>query len=246
MRARYAGTLGLLMAIAIPAVAQQPPVRRAPAQPRAAAPAPQAQRPDVPPMQRRAEQGLSPEVLLRMKEQLGLTEAQVTRLEALRQEGVTAQRNRMAERLEMQSKLRAGAITPEQLREQRQARAGQGPTAGQQALGERVRAVLTDQQRIRLAEQQVAQLRRRLEARQAPRGQAGRGAQRGGIGGQRGARGGNRPGIRGAVRPPRQGMTPGARGAAPEIRERMDAVRERMRSRMLPPDTATPPSQEPN
>ena len=61
-----------------------------------------------------------------------------------------------------------------------------------------------------------------------------------------GARGGNRPGVRGAVRPPQQRMTPGARGAAPEVRERMDAVRERMRGRMLPPDTATPPSQEPN
>jgi hypothetical protein len=167
-------------------------------------------------------QGPSPEALLRMREQLGLNEAQVSRLEALRQEGVTAQRNRMTEMLETRSQLRAGRITREQLEERARARVAPPATAGPQALGERARGVLTDQQRIVLAERQVAQLRQQVQGRQMQRSRAGRGAQQG-----------NRGRV-GAVRP---GMQRGARPAAPQARERIEALRQRMRARPIPPSS---------
>jgi hypothetical protein len=165
-------------------------------------------------------QGLVPEALLRMREQLSLTDAQVSRLEALRQEGVTAQRTRMAEMLETRSQLRAGRITREQVEERARARTAQPATAGPQALGERARGVLTAQQRIVLAERQVAQLRQQLQGRQMQRTRAGRGAQQG-----------NRARV-GAVRP---GMQRGAGPATPQARERIEALRQRMRARPTPP-----------
>lgn len=221
--------MGLLVAVALPLAAQQPPTRRAPAQPRAAAPDRPARPDSGHRQQMRQNQGPSPEAMLRMREQLGLTEAQVTRLEALRVEGVAARRTQMAEMIEFQSQVQAGKITAEQARERREAQAGQAPATGQQALGDRVRTVLTDPQRLRLAEQQVEQMRRQLQSRQ------GRGAN-GGRGMQRGGRGDMRSTGRGRMMPARPGMQPGAGAAAPEVRERMQ---QRMRQRAAMP--ARPP-----
>lgn len=214
MRARHIGALGLLLSLAVPAVAQQPPT-----QPRRAAPA---EAPVRRPMLqgRMAERsGPSPEALLRMREQLGLTEAQVTRLEALRQERLTLQRERMTEAMELRSLREAGQITPEQLRERMEARAArQAPAAGQQGFGERVRGVLTDAQRLRLAEQQVAQLRRQVQ------------------GGQMRGRAGDR-----GMRPEGRGMMPrlqGAPGQRPGAGPARQAIRQRLEERRMNPTGA--------
>ncbi len=211
MRARHIGAGGLLLSLTVPAAAQQPP-----AQPRRVAPAEAPAR--RPMMQgRMAERsGPSPEALLRMREQLGLTEAQVTRLEALRQERLTLQRERITEAMELRSLREAGQITPEELRERMEARAArQAPATGQQAFGERVRGVLTDAQRLRLAEQQVAQLRRQVQGGQ--------------LRGRMEARG---------MRPDGRGMMPGLRGAPgprPGAGPARQALRQRLEARRLNP-----------
>lgn len=233
MRARYAGLMGLMLAVALPLAAQQPPARRAPAQPREVAPARPAQTDSVRRQRARQEQGPSPEAMLRMREQLGLTEAQVARLEALRQETVAAQRSRMAATLDIQSQVRAGQITPEQARERMQA---QAPAASQQPVGERVRSVLTDQQRLRLAEQQVEQMRRQLQARQ------GRGMQRGDRGAMRGGRGAIRPETDRRVAPDRPGIQRGGAALPPQVRERMQ---QRIRERTTQPPRAPRPPRDP-
>lgn len=217
-------TLTLTLAGAVPVVAQQPPAR----QPRAQAQPAPAERPEPPAMAGRRmaglglagrpQSGLTPEALLRMREQLVLTEAQVTRLEALRQEGVSAQRERMAAMLDLQSQLRAGRITPEQARERRQAMVTERAPSTQAPIGERARGVLTDQQRIRLAELQVEQLRRQLQVERM------RGA-RGAPGGRMGQPG--RSGIRGQAM-----IGPRANQLRDQIRER---VQERLQGRGLAP-----------
>ena len=211
MRTRYLGLLGLIVAVTAPAVAQQPPAGARPGER-------MAERRQVLERAREArlQAGPSAEAVLRLREQLNLTDAQVNRLEVLRQEGVAARRERMAERLDLQSQLQAGRMTREQLQERLRTRADQAPSGGQ-APGERVRAVLTDQQRLRLAELQVEQLRRQMQAQRG-----GRQLQRGGIG--RGMGPGQRPMLRGRQMGP-QGPRPG-----------MELPRQRlMERRMQPP-----------
>lgn len=176
MRARHMTFLALAVILVAPLSAQQPPQGRQGQRPEAAARRQAMARAQQPRMQA----GLSPEMVLRLREQLSLTDAQVNRLEALRQEGIAARRDRMGEMLDLRSQLEAGRITREQLQEQVRARAEAARGAAQQGAGERVRAVLNDQQRVRLAELQVQRLQREVRmqrgARQAPRAGAGRGA----------------------------------------------------------------------
>lgn len=208
MRVRIAGLAFVTLMGAVPVAAQQPPAparRPAPAQAQE-----RAQAPREPRMAQRP--GMSPEALLRMRQELGLTEAQVTRLEALRREGLAARRDQMAEMMDLRSQLQAGQITREQLRERVQARAEARRAAADQRPVDRAREVLTEQQRLRLAERQVDQMRRQMQGREMR---------------QRPLLGQGRPGVAG------RGPRPGA--VRPEIRER---IIERMRQRDLPPRMA--------
>jgi len=163
MRVRIAGLAILSLVGAVPVAAQQPP---ATARRPAPAPAPAQERARAQIEQRLAQRpGMSPEALLRMREELGLTEQQVTRLEALRREGLAARRDQMAEMMELRSQLQAGQITREQVRERVQARAEARRSAAEQRPVDRAREVLTDQQRLRLAERQVDQMRRQMQGR---------------------------------------------------------------------------------
>lgn len=212
MRARYALMLGLAAAVTAPAVAQ-PPAQ--PGQPRPGQQMPERRQAMQRQMQTRMQAGPGPEMVLRLREQLNLTEAQVNRLEALRQEGVTAQRDRMAERLDLQSQLRAGRVTREQVQERMRARAEAAPAA-RQPIGERVRAVLNDQQRLRLAELRVEQMQRQMAMQRG-----GRMMQRGGMG--RGMAPAQRPMLRGMMQgPQRQG--PAARPMLRQFMERRMAL----------------------
>lgn len=188
MRVSIAATLGMIALLAGPSLAeaQQPPAgerRAAPMRPPAAARQAMVQR----------QAGPSPEMILRMREELSLTEAQVARLETLRQEAVATRRERMGEALDLRSQLQAGRITREQLQERMRARMESRAEAP--APGERVRAVLTDQQRVRLAEMQVERLQRQVRM-QGMRGRQGGMGGRGMMPGMR--RGpGERPGMQG-------------------------------------------------
>jgi hypothetical protein len=214
MHARHMVLAVMLVAIATPALAQQPPQARPGQQ------APERRQAMQRQMQPRMQAGPGPEMILRLREQLNLTEAQVNRLEALRQESVNRQRERTAEILDLRSRMQAGQVTREQMQERMRARAEAAPAEGP-APGERVRAVLTDQQRLQLAELQVQQLRRQVQMQ-------GRG----------------RPGIRGGggreIRPGQRGMVrPGRAPVADSLRERM--MERRTMLRRTPPATVTPP-----
>jgi len=229
MRARYCGLFGLMLAVTLPVAAQQPPARMAPTERAAPAwPRPMLQERML---QRR---GIGPEALLRLREELGLTEQQVARLEALRQEGVAARRDRMAEMLERRSQLEAGRITREQLREQMQARAAARQGAAGQRPMDRAREVLTDQQRLRLAERQVERMQRQMQV-QRMQGMRGRMQERQGRGMQPGerrrpmGRPGVLPGDRGGA-----GAGPGMPGMRQRWMERPDSMAPRMRMRRPP------------
>lgn len=213
MRARQMVLAAMLVAVAAPALAQQPPQARPGQQMPERRQAMQRQ------MQPRMQAGPGPEMILRLREQLNLTEAQVNRLEALRQESVNRQRERMAEMLDLRSRMQAGQVTREQMQERMRARAEAAPAEGQTP-GERVRAVLTDQQRLQLAELQVQQLRRQVQMQ-------GRGRQ----------------GVRGGAG---REMVPGMRMVPPGRAPAMERMRERMMERRMllrrtPPATGTPP-----
>lgn len=211
MRARHVVLAAMLVAVATPALAQQPP------QPRQGQQMQERRQPMTRAMQPRMQAGPGPEMILRLREQLNLTEAQVSRLEALRQESVSRQRERMAEMLDLRSRMQAGQVTREQMQERMRARAEAAPAAGQ-APGERVRAVLTDQQRLQLAELQVQQLRRQVQMQ-------GRGRQgiRGGTGRE--------------TAPGQRRMVPGMRMVQPGRAPGLDSLRQRMMERRMPPHT---------
>lgn len=202
MRARNIAVLGLMVAVAAPLLAQQPPQPR-PGQPEAVARRQAMVRAQMP----RAQAGPTPEMVLRLREQLSLTEAQVGRLEALRREGVNARRERMAEMLDLRSQVEAGRITREELQAQVRSRA-EAARATPPNAGERVREVLTDQQRVRLAELQVERMQRALQAQRRGPGRIGA------------------PGARPQVRAMRR-IPP---GQAPGV----DRLRERMVERRMP------------
>lgn len=89
------------------------------------------------------------EMILRQREALELTEAQVGSLEALRQEAVRERSAHAAEMAELLSRARAGQVEREALREELRARR-QAAVEAERQLRERVEAVLTEAQRERL------------------------------------------------------------------------------------------------
>lgn len=196
MRVSIAATLGLVAMLAGPsfADAQQPPA---------------GERRDAPPRARMAERqamvrrqaGPAPEMILRLREELSLTDAQVARLETLRQEAVAQRRERMAEMLEQRSQMQAGRVTREQVQERMRARMEERQAAP--AAGDRVRAVLTDQQRVRLAELQVERLQRQVRMQ----------------------------GMRGRMEG--RGMVPGIRRAMPDGPGMQDRIERTLRERRV-------------
>ena len=148
------------------------------------------------------EGGPGVEMILRQRERLELTEAQVAQLDKIRQELVAQRTAHQAEMAELRSKVRAGESEPAALREQLQARrdSAQQIRAQQQ---ERVQAILTDAQKDSLQSWSDRARGFQMGRRSALRGGAlgwwgpgiGRGMQPG-------------PGMRGRI--PR--FAPGARG----------------------------------
>jgi hypothetical protein len=142
------------------------------------------------------------EALMRMREELALTEEQIASLDVIRREAVERRTATRAEMAEMRSQLDAGQIRRSELmafmEERQDAMTG---VAEQQR--ERVDAILTDEQR-----QTVQEMRGRAEAFERGRASARPGG-RAGLTPGRGLRGG-RGGMRrpGMGRFDRQGMRP--------------------------------------
>ncbi len=155
--------------------------------------------------------GPAPETVLRLREQLGLSADQVTRLETIRRQNLEARRARMAERMDIRSRVQAGSLTREEARLMVAERMGAAAGSATE-VRDRVNGVLTEAQRER-----VTNLRR--GAMMMQRGQAMRGRGHGALG-QR------RPGVVGPrgdrMRPDRSRMRPGTRG---ELRRPMRPMR---------------------
>ena len=141
------------------------------------------------------------EMIMRQRDRLELTEDQVKRLDAIRQESVERRTAHRALVAELGSKVRAGEMEASALREQMQSMR-EGAVEVQKQQRERVEAILTDAQKETL-EQWGARARAFQMGRQsALRGQQGRfGPARGGRAGFRGQAPGAgwddfRPGMR--------------------------------------------------
>lgn len=151
------------------------------------------------------------ERVLRLREQLELSEAQIEELDAIRREGVQRQAAQQAERAELESRLRAGQIERVELRDPTEARR-ESRIEEAAAQTERVDVVLTDAQR-----ESLDQLGVRRRAFVTARASARRGGRLGIRPGGRGFEGSQRrPGMRGGRRSApgmRRGQAPGARGS---------------------------------
>jgi Spy/CpxP family protein refolding chaperone len=97
------------------------------------------------------EAGAGVEMILRLRDDLALTEGQVQQLDAMRQELVERRTAARSEVEELQSQARAGALTREELREQMQARRD-AAVGGLDEQRERIEGVLTEAQRAQLQE----------------------------------------------------------------------------------------------
>jgi hypothetical protein len=95
--------------------------------------------------------GMAAETALRLRERLQLTEDQVTRLRAAREEAVAARRAEINEMLELRSRLRAGELTRQEFRNRVRSRA-ESLRVRLGARGDQVARILTETQREQLRE----------------------------------------------------------------------------------------------
>ncbi len=118
---------------------------------------------------RRAPRPPSPsaETVLRLRQELELSEAQLRELHALRREALAARQARIAEVMEQRSRLLAGEITREELRAEMAKRREAGRDRVS-ARDDRVATVLTEGQRARLSELRLQALERQARMRRAP------------------------------------------------------------------------------
>jgi Spy/CpxP family protein refolding chaperone len=135
------------------------------------------------------------EGVMRMRDRLELTEAQIQQLEQIRQEAVERRNAHRSQMDELRSRVMAGQADAAELREQIEANRANSEEI-RQAERERVEAILNEGQR-----NQLQQMRDRAQAFRMGRRSALRGEGRG----MGGARPGMRPGMRGG-----RGFRPGA------------------------------------
>jgi hypothetical protein len=195
---KTAGLTALLIAIAIPAFAQQPVER--PMGPAGRGGLDHEMRPRM----------LNVEIALRMKDRLKLTEAQVSQLEAVRKEIVAERQTQVRDRIDIESRLRAGLVKPEEIRKQFEGKRDAVRKTVEQRQ-DRIAKILNQEQ-----QDQVARASHRMLARRMHGGGGGQmGPQMRGKRGH-GMRGQMGPGMRGHMGP---GMQPGVRRMRPRFEE---------------------------
>ena len=174
----YAGTLAVLLAVAVPATGQQPGMPRQP--------------------QQRAQGQMGPralpvELALRMKEQLKLTDSQAQQLEAIRREIVTERQAQAQTMIDVQSRLAAGLAKPEDVRKQMQDRR-EAMRGTVEQRHERISKILTQEQQDQLQKATRRAALRQMHMRGRGRG-PGFGPGRGPAFGPGRGFGGRRPGF---------------------------------------------------
>ena len=194
MYTRTLGTLSLALAMAAPGVAQDTTTRAPRTAPRPSA-----------------------ETVMRLRQELELTDDQVSQLDALRRDALATRQAHMAQMMELRSRQLAGELALEEWRTE-MTKSRDDARERMDAQGERVAGVLTDAQRERLTE-----LRRQEWRQQGRMGRGGR-WEGGGFGpntgGPRGAGWGFDPGRAPQWhRMPRGQMAPGM-GPCGEPRDR--------------------------
>lgn len=155
------------------------------------------------------------ELILRQREQLELTDAQVRSLEQIRQEAVQRRTDHQAQAADLASRMRAGQVEVAEFRAQAQARR-EAAAEFQKQQRERVEAVLTDDQREKLQGWGARARAFQMGRQSAMRGRvmAPGAAWGGGRGGWRAGPGAWAPGARGGYAPMmRQRWAPGRQGA---------------------------------
>jgi hypothetical protein len=130
--------------------------------------------------------GPGPEGVLRLKDRLSLTDDQVKRLDQIRADAVKQRTQHMAQMQELRSKVMAGELKPEDARKQLQAQRD-ATAQWREQQGQRVRGVLNDTQK-----QKIADMRARARAFAMGRRSAMRGGRGGWMGGGRGGMMGGR------------------------------------------------------
>ncbi len=156
------------------------------------------------------------EMILRQREQLELTESQVQQLDQIREAAVQRRTAHQAQMAEMRSKVMAGEMKPEELRQAVQARRDAAAQVATQQR-ERVEAILTDAQKQKIEEWRAQARGFRMGRMSAMRGgRTGMMGRRGfhggfpGMGGQRFA-----PGMRQGWGPDGMGFRRGGPGGGP-------------------------------
>ena len=162
-RMRSAALAALMVAVATPAFAQQGDSLRAKRE--------RGERGRVEMRERFDGRGMGAggvESLLRMRETLKLSDAQVNQLEAMRKEIVAQRQSQARDMIDLQSRIAAGQVEREEARKQMEARRESLRTTMEQRR-ERMESILTAEQR-----EQLQQARQRME-RMPMRGPRGRG-----------------------------------------------------------------------
>jgi Spy/CpxP family protein refolding chaperone len=170
-RLRSAALAALMVAVATPAFAQQGDSLRAKRGERGE----RGERGRMEMRERFGARGMGAggvESLLRMRETLKLSDAQVNQLEAMRKEIVAQRQNQARDMIDLQSRIAAGQVEREEARKQLETRRETLRTTMEQRR-ERMENILTAEQREQL--QQARQRMERMERRpmRAPRGRGG-------------------------------------------------------------------------
>ena len=186
-------TAALLLAFAMPALAQQPAQPRNPERPGA-----DSWRDED---DRRGPRGFNVELALRHKEDLKLSDAQVSQLDAVRKEIVAERQSHATQMIDIQSRVAAGLIQREDVRKQFEGKRDEIRKT-MEARQDRISKILTPEQQDKLRDGERREMQKRMRA-----GQMGPGMR----GGQMG------PGMRGVIR---QRMRGGFGPGMPGMRER--------------------------
>ncbi|HUP88654.1 MAG TPA: Spy/CpxP family protein refolding chaperone [Longimicrobiales bacterium] len=178
MNRNILGALALSIAFAAPAFAQQPPPPPRPRQPmRGMQEMPG--RPGMPGMAARGQQRFNVvEAALRMKTDLKLTDAQASQLEAIRKEIVAERQAHARDMIDVQSRIAAGLVKPEDVRKQFEGNRD-ATQKTMEARRDRIEKILTQEQRDQMRQHVRHAAMRQMRMRQGRGGMQGRGRMQG-------------------------------------------------------------------
>ena len=119
------------------------------------------------------------ESILRMKDELKLTDAQVSQLEAIRKEEVARRQEEARTRIDLESRIAAGLARPDNSRDQIVDRWSKAREEDEKSL-ERIEKILTEEQRDQLREERIQRVRGAMTRARVsmPRGELRRGFER--------------------------------------------------------------------